>query len=628
MGVLAATACGSNDGPSYPQNHPRIYLSQNGDALKTALTANGPAAKKWLASTDRWVSGSDVYNFDPWNAALAGQLTGDAKYCMAAVTATDAIVSGEQSKIDGGSDPDVASDDYLDIGQVVGNIALVYDWCYGSIPGDRREAWITFASQAVANVWDPMHAKWGDRDATWAGWAIDDPSDNYYYSFLRATMLLGLAAHDEYSQGTQWLDEFRTTKLGAELVPEFNTDLVGGGSREGTGYGVSQKELFELYDFWAASTGEDIASLTDQTRMSIRAMMHQTLPTLDRVAPTGDQSRDSTASFFDYHRQYLEELVSLYPDDNLSPRAMQLLADSSIPAMTQGFEQAFDFLYANAGVTPQALDGMGTAYFAPGIGQLYARSSWDKTATWMNFTAGPYTQSHAHQDQGAILFYKDGWLAYDPVIDSHSGLPQDAKYHSTVRIVSGGNDVKQKLMSMSTMSALHTGDGFVYAAGDLTPAYGSSVTKFQREVVYVEPDCLVVYDRVASAADTQQVWQLAMPQAPTVNGAMATESAAGHTLTIQRVAPAAATPSVYSFSAESDFAAGSRLDETMTGGDNRFLHVIWIDGAVGTVTPMGDDGVQLMLDGGATFTVAFDHDDIGATINGTALGAGVDQLPE
>jgi hypothetical protein len=67
------------------------------------------------------------------------------------------------------------------------------------------------------------------------------------------------------------------------------------------------------------------------------------------------------------------------------------------------------------------------------------------------------------------------------------------------------------------------------------------------------------------------------------------------------------------------------------GGDNRFLHVIWIDGAAGSVTPAGADGVTLQL-GTASVTVQFNRDRIGGTLTiggkSTALVTGVDSVPE
>ncbi len=447
-------------------------------------------------------------------------------------------------------------------------------------------------------------------------------------------MLVGLAANGEDTQADQWLTQFRQTKVLGELVPKFNTDLVGGGSREGTGYGVAMRTLWELYDIWHSTTGEPIGQSTPQTRESIRSFIHQVVPTLDRFAPTGDQSRDSTASMFDYQRNNMQDLITLYTTDALSPPAQTLLATCSVPAMQNHFMVADDFIYDNSNVTAQPMSSMGTAYYAVGIGQLYARSGWDTHATWMNMTAGPYTESHAHQDQGAIMIYKDGWLAFDAVIDSKSGLPQATTAHSVMRIDSGGQPIPQVASTMSQMLALHSGAGWLYAAADVTPAYNgnSSITSVQREMVYLQPDTIVVYDRVTSAAGTQQTWQLPTPVAPAISGSSATVSTAGHVLHIQRLAPAAAAASVYNYTADSDFTTGFRLDETMPGGDQRYLHVLSIDGAISSATASGDSTVTVTLANGQAATIAFSHDAIGATLtyNGTpvTLGAGMDMLPE
>jgi len=633
--LVATVGCGGDDGPSFAAEHPRIYLGSQRDRLVAALAADTPAARRFKESADRWLAGDDVYLFPAWNGALMSQLTGDDRYCTTAAAQIDAQVKAAEAAFTAGNAPEVAGDDYLQIGRLVGDLALTYDWCYAQVPSDRRKAWLSYANQAVFNVWNPDAAAWGGTPMPWDGWSIDNPSDNYYYSFLRATMLVGLAEKGENDYGDMWIAQFRDTKVLGELVPQFDADLVGGGSREGTGYGVALRSLFELYDFWDASTGESLATRTAHTRASMLAFIHATLPTLDRVAPTGDQSRDSTASFFDYHRNYLQELITLFPGDPVAPRAQALLAGSSVPEMTEQFMRVYDLLYANTDVTPSSLDGLNPVYYASGTGQLYARSGWDTHATWFNFIAGPYTQCHAHQDQGAIMLYKDGWLAYDPVVDSQSGLPQQVEAHSTVRLVAGGSTVEQQLGTSSKMLALHRGTGYVHAAGDLTPVYADAagVQQVQREVVYLEPDVVVVYDRVKTASGTDQVWQLATPAAAQLAGAQAQVTASGHTLSIERVTPASGvSASVHSYTDDGDFNDGYRLDESLPAGDQRWLHVLSIDDAVTAMTSPDDATVSLTLKGGTTAEVRFQRDAVGGTLKlgsqTITLDAGVDTLPE
>ena len=304
--------------------------------------------------------------------------------------------------------------------------------------------------------------------------------------------------------------------------------------------------------------------------------------------------------------------------------------------MGSSFMFVYDFMYDNSTVTAQPIDGLNTSYYASGIGELYARSGWDTHATWVNLIAGPYTQSHAHQDQGSLMIYKDGWLAYDAVVESHSGLTQDTSAHGLVRITSGGQPVRQIADTVSTLTALHQGVGYTHAGSDLTPAYhgNAAVQKVQREMVYLQPDIVVVFDRVQTSSGTSQTWQLVSPVAASISGATATVTSAGHALKIQKLS--GGTMSVTSMtSIDSDYSSGFRLDETMPGGDNRYLHVLSIDGSVSSTTAAGDathPGVTVHLSNGHNATVTFVRDTAGATLvlDGVtrSFGASVDKLPE
>jgi hypothetical protein len=620
--------------PTFPTEHPRIYLAANRDRLVAALADRTPGAVKFKQRVDQWVDGGDLWGFRAWNAALMGQLTGEAKYCRAAIADVEAQVLAAEAAAAGGNRPEVTLDSYLHIGDMVGDVALVYDWCYSDVAPAQRTRWLAYANQAVWNVWHHPEATWGGFPMPWNGWSIDNPSCNYYYSFLRATMLVGLAAHGESDRADAWLTKFRDDKILGQLVPIFDEDLDGGGSREGTGYGVSMRQLFELYDFWKATTGENLATRTRHGRESIMNFVHQTMPTRDRLAPTGDHSRDSTAVLFDYDRQYIQELIHLYAKVPAAGAAKTLIESSSVPKMAQGFMAAYDFLYENRDVEARPLDDLPTSYFAPGIGVLYARSGWDTHATWVNMIAGPYTETHAHQDQGSIMIFKDGFLAYDPIIDSRSGIDQRTDIHSLVRVVDGGQAVKQIVGTTSEVVALHEGEGWLHVAADLTGAYAghAAIQRIQREMIYLAPDAVIVFDRVSSKSGTTQTWQLATPVMPAVSGATATVTNAGHALRVTRIAPAGATFSTYDFRSESDFLAGARLDVTQPGGDNRYLHVLGVDGAVTSATAAGANAVTVRLSNGRTVTAAFNHDAPGGTLTidgaATQLTATVDVLKQ
>jgi hypothetical protein len=234
------------------------------------------------------------------------------------------------------------------------------------------------------------------------------------------------------------------------------------------------------------------------------------------------------------------------------------------------------------------------------------------------------------------MIYKGGWLAYDANVDSHSGLNQDTTAHSLVRIDSGGVPVKQIANTQSKLLALHQGVGYVYASADLKPAYNgnTAISMDQRDIVYLQPNVVIVFDRINSASGTTQTWQLASPVKPATTSTTATFTNAGHTLKVQRLS-GTATTSVYSYASTSEYIGGYRLDEKATGGNNRFLHVLSVDGAVSSAVTTGTStqpGVTVNLTGGGTATVLFNKDGAGATLtlNGTTipLPATVDAIQE
>ncbi len=619
--------------PTYPTAHPRIYITAHKARLQASLAANTTAATRFKTATDNWVAGANTWGFQAWNAALLGPLTGDPKYCAKAISAVDAMVAGEEAKIASGAKPTVAGNSYLEIGPMVGDVALTYDWCHATVSASQKTRWLKYANQAVWNVWNPTQAKWGNAAHPWTGWSVNNPSNNYHYSFLRATMLLGLAAMNEDTQATGWVTYFRDTKVLGALVPTFDAQLRGGGSREGTAYGVSHRGLFHLYDLWHATTGEKLQARTKHARQSLRSAMHQVVPTLDRIVPTGDQPRDHEALFFDYQRNHLQELIDLYPNDVVAGRAKSLLAATNLPQMSRPEMLVYDFLYDNDGVTAQPLAQMPTDYYASGIGQLYSRSGWDKAATYVNLTAGAYTESHAHQEQGALMIFKGEWLSGDGVFASSNGIIQETTSHSLVRVDNGSTPVKQKVNTTSTMAAVQQGAGWMYAATDTTAAYGASspVSKMQREMVFIKPNIIVVYDRVTTAPGTTQTWQLVSPKAPSISGLTATITGS-HALKVQRLAPATGSSVATSLAGKEVFTGGYRLDTTVPGGDVRYMHVLSLDGAATTATASNDSTVTVSIAGGQTATVAFNRDTTGASLTyggtTTALAAGIVEIPE
>jgi hypothetical protein len=618
--------------PVVATDHPRILFPQGRDRLKAKVTANDAPTARFLSMVDKQLGGAKYYGFQPWNAGLVGQLNGDPKYCAYAVAQTDTFVASEEALIAGGKAPSVASDTYYSVGDDIGNVALTFDFCFSTLTADQRTRWGNYAGQAIHNLWNNTTATWGGNPFPWDGWSVNNPNNNYHYAFLRATMTVALAFNKELAEAPGWVDLFRKDKL-AKLFDEFTQNLAGGGSREGTGYGMSQRTLFEVYDLWQESTGERVWDLTPATRPSLPLIMHYTVPTMDRVAAIGDQARDSSAGFYDYHRQYALELqYMLGPTDPLAQIAETWLEGVSVTQMSSQFLYVYDFLFGNPSHPKQPLTALTPSLVAPGVGYTVMRSGWTNDATWGLFMVGPYTESHAHHDQGSLLIYKNAWLGIDENIGTTSGIQQGEDLHNLVRLVKGGKTVAQKVSDKpSLLAAFQTDANVTFASGKMQDIYDqAAVTRIERDVAFIRPlETFVVFDRIEADVDSA-VWQFSMPSAPTQAGGKWTTSPTGGSLDVFPLLPSGAAPAIVGWpSVNSDFKFGSRMDIT-SGGHTRYL-AVFSPGKVQTATVDqngGNSTATLSFVGGASGTVSFSTDGSGGhvTINGggvtidTALG--------
>ena len=603
--------------------HPRILLVDPilKSRLQNALTAPNPAALKFRHMVNDQLSGQRAYGFQPWFAALMYQLKGDADFAEFAIRETDQFVAQEEARIAGGQAALVAGDSYLEVGDIVGNVAIVYDWCFDRLTPSQRARWLAYANQAVFNVWHPREASWSGKRFPWTGWSIDNPSNNYHYSFLKATMQLGLASLGENPQAQGWLTLFREDKIERQLLPTFNRDLAGGGSREGTGYGTAQKNLFKLYYWWAHSTGEDLARRTPHSLASMAHMLHSMVPTLDRLAPTGDHARDASAALFDYHRESLLVLTALFPDERLSAVALQALRRSSVPEMKSGFMFLSDVIYERPATGPAQLADLSPTYWASGTGQLMMRSSWGKGATFANLICGPYTESHAHRDQGSFVLYANQWLATDANLYSRSGIQQDESNHNLVRFERQGLPVKQTYGSRCDLAALADTPHYTYALARVTPVYSQEpgIKKVEREWVFIKPGTVVIADRVAFAKPvTAAIWTLNLPGPAVLEGDTLTWAGGGDQLTVRRLAPAGLAARSHTMTAQDrDYSAGVRVDVRSEQPDTLFLHVLSVNGAVQSASRLdavGQTGAQLKLADGREVTLHFSNGAAGATL--------------
>ncbi len=633
--------------PAIPTTHPRILLVGSELArLQADNSANTPAAVRFRNMVNSAVGGANIYGYSAWYSALMGVVTGAPQYCTHAVSKADAYVASEEALIASNERPVLSYDSYLEVGDYVGDIMLVYDWCHGNLSDSQKTRWRALASQALFNVWNPDQATWNGTLFPWSGWSINNPVNNYHFSFLRATMLYGLATKHEAANADQWLTHFRFTKFANQLVTTYNSDLVGGGSREGTGYGTAMKGLFGLYWLWEKTTGERIADATPHSAATMAYMLHILAPTRDRIAPIGDHARDETAAFYDYHREMLLALSSIYSGTGVAQRVRNTLPLTSRPQMGDQFNWVWDYFYPGSGAGTGV--GLSTSYAPSGTGHFSMRSAWDAQATWLMFLNGPLTESHAHADGLSLLLYKNGWLVNDANMQAHSGINQIQGAHGLVRQTLAGVDLRmyENPASKAVTRRFTAKDEYTYVAADQGtlynhPSTGNPGVRSEREIVFIKPNTVVVFDRVHySAGTTAKIFQLPTQALPVINGRVLTVGNGTSTLKVHALSPATSTLSITAMnSVDTDFGSGYRIDSSETNNVlTRFLNVLAIDNTAASVVAGANDSTAIVtLDDGRRITLAFDPANIGGSIEirdaqdqvvlSEALPAGVNAPP-
>jgi len=528
--AIAALSCAAGcarDGRADGAQRPPLPPLRAGIPLDLSyVDRTTPAFARFKRWVDLAVMGAPDDGFSAYDAALLYRLDPQPAYCTLAIRMTDAEVAAAEAAIDAGEAPDIAADSYLEVGPRIAALSLTLDTCRARIDDTMRARWSAHAGQAVWNVWHPLRAHWGARPRPWTGWATDDPGNNYHYSFLEATLYWALASGD--ADWMRFLDEDKLPPLIAYL-----STLQGGGSREGTGYGAAHMRLLAFARLWRDATGENVAKTL--ARDDILYWTQATVPTLDRFAPIGDQSRVSEPVLYDYHRRLVLEARALTDDPAARSLASGWLHAIAVDRMRSGFNARYDLLPAGPADAP-APDARfpGLAWHATGVGHLFARTDWGRDALWLAFVAGPYDQSHAHQEQGGFTLFGGDWLTAPENLWTHSGLQQGTDTHNVLRFerdapisrqCQGPADdrvVHQCPETTSTLTVAPGADGALRIDADLAPAYGdaSPVRRWTRRLDFGGRR-LRVEDRYETAPGVRAVFQAQLPTQPRIAGHVA-----------------------------------------------------------------------------------------------------------
>jgi hypothetical protein len=210
---------------------------------------------------------------------------------------------------------------------------------------------------------------------------------------------------------------------------------------------------------------------------------------------------------------------------------------------------------------------MPTGYVAPGMQRLFSRTDWSAHAAWLTYALSWNQIDHQQADGNHFELYRNGeWLtkARTGYANIAEGIAS-SEFRNTLAIQNSrpvdrdDDDWRIDLWRRgSQWNYVATADpgvlaasfysNFTYAGGDATNLYNAEsegatgVLHASRDLVWLKPDWVVVYDRADAPADRfKRVWWQ-LPTAPTINGLQAhMTTAASQQLFITTLLPADAT---------------------------------------------------------------------------------------
>jgi hypothetical protein len=427
---------------------------------------------------------------------------------------------------------------HVPFGHDLARCAIVYDLCHECWTHEQRAKFHEYMNKTVdANIRSESHVFHNG----WYGyknWGIGLACYATYYENERAPAILR-ALEQEWR---------------ARAAPALNLAGDGGGWAEG--YYINYWLYEWLFFCEVARYCEGIDYYKSAPKFFQNravANMFETYPGIReynsrRSIPTGDGGGRVFGSDRDKALSARRILVNYFRNDEDHQVAHAF--NETTPRSSVGVYAYKDFLWRDTTVKKGELKNFKLSHISPGSGYIYARSSWDKDATYFFFKCGDRFTAHQHLDVGHFLIYKYEELAGDGGHYDSFGSDHDVNYHLRTiahntmlihnpsetwrRIRAGnvsGNDggqahnwqhhngavsdpdewwEKRELYDIADIIAFEDRDSYLYVAGDCTRAYSpQKLEYFTRQIVFIRPDTFVIFDRIKSTnPDFKKTWLL------------------------------------------------------------------------------------------------------------------------
>jgi hypothetical protein len=460
---------------------------------------------------------------------------------------------------------------YSGSGTYTRGMALFFDWCYDYLTPTERQ---TFGN-AVLNSCMALYN--GEN------WVM---MNNYHskLSRLKEFAYCGLAVYGEgidNPTATFLCDMFHEHTFGPQYTLACVEEIAGDGAYFEGSYttGSLAGGFREGCWIWDVATDEDVFALSGNLQNMATYYLYEMFAKNGPGAGafmSGSKQGDSESHTLGASglRLILYSLANKYRDGQAQWLARE------IEAQGLGYINRYHrwklIVYQDPSLAEQPPTGMPSSWWFQDMGTAYFRSGWDlseySTDVYSVFRCEQLNAGHTNAHQNHFLIARGNDLLaidsgiYDGGISLHHlNYFERTIAHNTITVMNpaettfspsvndGGQippskhqlptyygEASQPPYTRGKIVAFDRAEEFSYAKGDATQAYGGGkLDLFTREIVYLEPDVFIIFDRVrATSASYAKKWLLHTIEEPAITGDTFVVDEGGSRMFVKSLLPA------------------------------------------------------------------------------------------
>ena len=423
------------------------------------------------------------------DAALAYALTGEEPFAGRAQQALEAIAAAAGEWLSPGH-AEMYPDDRADLmtAEIAKNCATTLSWAWPALDSDARRRLL---AMIAARGGEPIYQS-AIRGCWWAN-ALNSNWTAVLNGGLAFTALV-LDAMDPRTAST-WLGYAR-----ARIVEMLDLAAEEGAGVEGAGYwlycfGSIQDAVEALVNV----TGDDLYSHPFWDRCS-RFLPYLALPDFSAWVNYADSGYRGIGGSHFFHG------VAARKRDGLA----QWFADRIVAE--HGRIDWKNLVYYDGSVAACGIDNEPCCRFFSSIHLASFRSGWDRDAVYMLFKGGSNAWSHTHLDLNSFFLTAYGerlatepgpapyslhyWHSIEPPVSTawHNCIVVDGGHQRVAAQYAMGYDLDEAGDCYSRLDDYLDSDAITMIRGDASTAYGDTLERAWREIVYLKPDVFIIFD--------------------------------------------------------------------------------------------------------------------------------------